>query len=79
MDYDALKDQWSDVEDRDGIRLSWNVFPSSRMVIILHEISLSLDLQLVGSFSTCSANRSSIYATERETRVSCSSVRASGL
>ena len=32
MDYEALKDQWSDVEDRDGVRLSWNVFPSSRMV-----------------------------------------------
>ena len=32
MDYDALKDQWSEVEDRDGIRLSWNTFPSSRMV-----------------------------------------------
>ncbi|KAL1971762.1 hypothetical protein VTN31DRAFT_1850 [Thermomyces dupontii] len=31
MDYDALKDQWSDVEDRDGIRLSWNTFPSTRM------------------------------------------------
>jgi len=31
MDYDALKDQWSEVEDRDGIRLSWNTFPSSRM------------------------------------------------
>ncbi|EME83744.1 uncharacterized protein MYCFIDRAFT_133546 [Pseudocercospora fijiensis CIRAD86] len=31
MDYDALKDQWSDIEDRDGIRLSWNTFPSSRM------------------------------------------------
>ncbi|KAL4802681.1 hypothetical protein BDV18DRAFT_59561 [Aspergillus unguis] len=31
MDYEALKDQWSDVEDRDGIRLSWNTFPSSRM------------------------------------------------
>ena len=25
--------QWSEVEDRDGLRLSWNVFPSSRMVI----------------------------------------------
>jgi protein transport protein SEC23 len=24
--------QWSEVEDRDGLRLSWNVFPSSRMV-----------------------------------------------
>ena len=33
MDYDRLKDSWSDVEDRDGIRLSWNTFPSSRMVI----------------------------------------------
>lgn len=32
MDYEALKDQWSDVEDRDGLRLSWNTFPSSRMV-----------------------------------------------
>jgi hypothetical protein len=32
MDHEALKEQWSEVEDRDGIRLSWNVFPSSRMV-----------------------------------------------
>ncbi|SMY29474.1 unnamed protein product [Zymoseptoria tritici ST99CH_1A5] len=31
MDYEALKEQWSDIEDRDGIRLSWNTFPSSRM------------------------------------------------
>ncbi|KAL9098728.1 MAG: hypothetical protein Q9163_005663 [Psora crenata] len=31
MDYEALKDQWSEVEDRDGIRLSWNTLPSSRM------------------------------------------------
>lgn len=30
--YDALKDQWAEVEDRDGVRLSWNVFPSTRMV-----------------------------------------------
>lgn len=34
MDYEALKDQWSEVEDRDGIRLSWNTFPSSRMVYL---------------------------------------------
>ena len=34
MDYEALKDQWSEVEDRDGIRLSWNTFPSSRMVSV---------------------------------------------
>lgn len=32
MDYDALKEQWGEVEDRDGVRLSWNVFPSTRMV-----------------------------------------------
>ncbi|KAK8215166.1 GTPase-activating protein S23 [Zalaria obscura] len=31
MDYEALKEQWSEIEDRDGIRLSWNTFPSSRM------------------------------------------------
>ena len=31
MDYEALKDQWSDIEERDGIRLSWNTFPSTRM------------------------------------------------
>ena len=32
MDYENLKEQWNDVEERDGIRLSWNTFPSSRMV-----------------------------------------------
>lgn len=31
MDLDALKDSWNDVEERDGVRLSWNVFPSTRM------------------------------------------------
>ncbi|KAK3629184.1 GTPase-activating protein S23 [Elasticomyces elasticus] len=31
MDYDSLKEQWSDIEDRDGLRLSWNTFPASRM------------------------------------------------
>ena len=31
MDYDSLKDTWSQIEERDGIRLSWNTFPSSRM------------------------------------------------
>lgn len=32
MDYETLKEHWSEVEDRDGVRLSWNVFPTSRMV-----------------------------------------------
>lgn len=40
MDVDALKEQWSEVEDRDGLRLSWNVFPSSRMVGLLRERGL---------------------------------------
>lgn len=34
MDYEALKEQWGDIEDRDGVRLSWNTFPSSRMVCL---------------------------------------------
>lgn len=32
MDFESVKDQWNEVEDRDGVRLSWNVFPSTRMV-----------------------------------------------
>ncbi|KAI9842346.1 MAG: GTPase-activating protein S23 [Thelocarpon superellum] len=31
MDWEAVKEQWSEIEERDGVRLSWNVFPSSRM------------------------------------------------
>jgi protein transport protein SEC23 len=31
MDYDTLKDQWQQIEERDGLRMSWHVFPSSRM------------------------------------------------
>jgi hypothetical protein len=29
--YDQLKDNWAEVEDRDGVRLAWNVFASTRM------------------------------------------------
>lgn len=32
MDYEAMKETWGEIEDREGVRLSWNVFPSSRMV-----------------------------------------------
>lgn len=56
MDYEALKDQWSDVEDRDGIRLSWNTFPSSRMVGIMVSINYtrqSLTQSIIGSIPTC--------------------------
>jgi len=31
MDQEQLKEQWSEIEERDGVRLSWNTFPSSRM------------------------------------------------
>lgn len=41
MDVEALKEQWSEVEDRDGLRLSWNVFPSSRMVSRFNKLSSS--------------------------------------
>jgi hypothetical protein len=40
MDFDALKEQWNDIEERDGIRLSWNTFPSSRMVRVDQDICL---------------------------------------
>lgn len=32
MDFEALKDSWTEIEDTEGIRLSWNVLPSTRMV-----------------------------------------------
>jgi len=35
VDYEALKEQWGEIEDRDGVRLSWNTFPSSRMVRVI--------------------------------------------
>jgi protein transport protein SEC23 len=40
-DFEALKDQWSDVEDRDGIRLSWNTIPSSRMVRLANSVDIT--------------------------------------
>lgn len=54
MDIEALKEQWSEIEDRDGLRLSWNVFPSSRMVCLdtierKPRIVLSSDRKLRGS------------------------------
>lgn len=48
MDYEALKEQWSDIEDKDGIRLSWNTFPSSRMVRLLF-VDLDKELFLTAS------------------------------
>lgn len=40
LDYEQLKEQWGEVEDRDGVRLSWNVFPSTRMVSVFVNIAL---------------------------------------
>lgn len=40
--YDAIKDNWGEVEDRDGVRLSWNIIPSSRMVSSLITMSREL-------------------------------------
>lgn len=31
MDMEQLKDQWLAAEEQDGVRLSWNVFPSNRL------------------------------------------------
>ncbi|KAL7268370.1 GTPase-activating protein S23 [Rhizina undulata] len=31
MDLEQLKDQWVAAEEQDGVRLSWNVFPSNRL------------------------------------------------
>lgn len=52
MDYEALKEQWSDIEEQDGVRLSWNTFPSSRMVRrSIAPAARSTDHRL-GSFAT---------------------------
>lgn len=66
MDYEALKDQWSEIEDRDGIRLSWNTFPSSRMVMVNLCSSLSFAHVSLGSVPSCRPHRSPIYALEGE-------------
>jgi len=54
LDFEALSDQWRATEERDGIRLSWNTFPSSRMVyfyqlnvMFIYNINVNFD---VGSF-----------------------------
>lgn len=63
MDYDALKDQWSEVEDRDGIRLSWNTFPSSRMVLVdFHSV-----LGVLGSYHFYRKRRGLLFLSEHST------------
>lgn len=82
MDYEALKEQWSDVEERDGVRLSWNVFPSSRMVCFACQLLCFLRPELTdsaGGFSTRRTDRSPVYPLEREARVAAPAIRASDL
>lgn len=76
MDYEAVKEQWSEVEDRDGVRLSWNVFPSSRMVIHLPYTNLAQADRSTGSFKAGCTDRRLIYSVEREARYASAAVRA---
>lgn len=68
MDYEALKEQWSEVEDRDGVRLSWNVFPSSRMVCLRFDLTIGLADNIPGSFKTCGSDRSTVHSAKGVTR-----------
>jgi len=54
MDYESVKDQWGQIEDRDGIRLSWNTFPSSRMVCDIQDLMKTNAVPniMTGSFSS---------------------------
>jgi hypothetical protein len=67
MDIEALKEQWSEVEDRDGVRLSWNVFPSSRMVgDTIHFSRGSMNSYILGSLKARCPDWSSLHSFEGE-------------
>lgn len=68
MDFEALKDQWSDIEDRDGIRLSWNSFPSSRMVCtqIMMPFAALFTESYLGSIPAGCPDWCCLYAPEGE-------------
>ena len=68
MDYEALKDQWSEVEDRDGVRLSWNTFPSSRMVQFIALLMEFIAYLSTGSLATRGSYRRPLHSLEREAR-----------
>lgn len=76
MDYDALKEQWGEVEDRDGVRLSWNVFPSSRMVRFPCPNQLRWVDRGTGSFAIGCPHRGSLHSPQGEARHSPPPVRA---
>lgn len=75
MDYEALKEQWGEVEDRDGVRLSWNVFPSSRMVLHAFHYRLQMDTDRhPGSKQASGSHRSPLYTSEGKARYTNSAV-----
>lgn len=80
MDYEALKDQWNDAEERDGVRLSWNTFPSTRMVrFIFRKFRPDLWSQEVltvvtGGISACGPHWSCIHPIEGAARRNLASV-----
>lgn len=76
MDYETLKEHWSEVEDRDGVRLSWNVFPTSRMVSTQNHITRHMAKGFEGGVAACGTHRRFVHAAERETRHSFTAIRA---
>lgn len=69
MDYEALKEQWSEVEDRDGVRLSWNVFPSTRMVSLAVTLTATVIANPpAGSLAPCCSHRSSLHTSQGKAR-----------
>ena len=75
-----MKEQWGEAEDRDGIRLSWNVFPSSRMVGSFYLDRLFIHANLIkGSLSPCRADWSFVHTFEGEARYATLAVRADNL
>lgn len=66
--FEALKEQWSEIEDRDGIRLSWNVIPSTRMACMNSAAGGAGAHGPLGSFAACRAHRRPLYSVEREAR-----------
>jgi hypothetical protein len=53
-DYEALKDQWSDIEETEGLRLSWNTFPSSRMVGHYGQLAIEWNAnRRIGGIASC--------------------------
>ena len=75
MDFDALKDQWSEVEDRDGIRLSWNTFPSTRMVSAPRNL-FDTAHTISGSFAARCPDRCTVHTAEGETGFNSTAIRA---